>query len=106
MKDTTTNYPVGDKVGFIVSVPGAAPLNPAVLQPLMVTSINNGTDGTSAGSTRPLALDLLSLLANDGQTVATVTSTTPFDAVRIDVAGLANVLTKIDVYAAGACVTP
>lgn len=106
VKDTVTTYPAGDKVGFIVSVPGAALLNLAALQPVTVTAINNGVDGTSAGVTRPLALDLLSLLANEGQTVATVISAAPFNAVRIDVAGVANVLTNVDVYAAGACVTP
>ena len=53
VKDTVNTYPAGDKVGFIVSVPGAALLNLAALQPVTVTAINNGTDGTSAGSTRP-----------------------------------------------------
>jgi hypothetical protein len=109
VQDTVNSFPAGDLVGFVVSVPGASVLNLALLQPVTITAESIAADGTvtdegSAGATRPVALDLLSLLANDGETVATVTATGTFNAVNIDVSGVANALTDINVFYAGACV--
>jgi hypothetical protein len=110
VQDTAASFPAGDEVGFLIQVPGAGLLNLALLQPVVVTAVNintaagTSTDVTSAGASRTVALDLLGLLANNGESAAVVTSTGTFNAVRIDVAGVANVLTNINVYEAGVCV--
>ena len=105
VKDNTGSFPAGDVAGFIISFPAAQLITLSLFEPITVTTINNGVDGASGVNTRDVALDLLTLLSDPQAFVGlTVTATTQFNALRIDVGGLANVLSNVDVFTAGVCV--
>ena len=96
----------GTLAGFIVSDPKAI-LNVALLQELTVSTTLTTSSGTtvqdSAGNGKTLALDLLELLGNPAEVGVTVETTKSFSGLELGLGGVANVLTSIDVVAAGLC---
>ncbi len=103
--DTKTTFPAGSIAGFVVAVPDAPLLTLDLLQTVNVTTRLNGIDTPdSAGQNALLKLDLLGILNDPSKKfVSAGVSTTPYDAARLTLGGVASVLTQLQVYGAGVC---
>jgi hypothetical protein len=99
--DGTTSYPAGRKAGILLSKP-AALLTVGLLSNVSVDTLLNGTVQDSGSASALLTLDAVGLLANPQEGFYYLTTTKPFNAVRVRAASV-SVLSTLQVY--GACVT-
>ncbi|WP_428382075.1 hypothetical protein [Nevskia ramosa] len=99
VQDTSTTYPGGRRVGFVVADPPGALLTLTLLQNVTVSTFLNGVQQSSANNTL-LTLDLLgtSLLGNPQQvTYASFVPTTPFNEVRLGFRSVLGALGELKV---------
>lgn len=100
VKDNTTIYPSGRKVGFLVAHPSSL-LSAAVLQNVSLKTLLGNTVQQSATISDLLNVTLLGAPSDPNEAFLNFVTTKPFDSVRLDVNSLASVLSQFRVY--GAC---
>lgn len=103
---TTTPYPAGSIAGVVGAFPQSA-LDAGVLQTVTIDTLLRDSNGneqlvesadatnTSGGSVK---VQLLGLIGGGNNAYASFQTTKPFDAVQVDLGGLANVLNTFNVY--------
>ncbi len=103
-------FPAGQSAGFIIGRPAGALLSAEVLSQLTISTLLNGTVqeslSSSAGGILPplLRLTLLGMLGDSNTALLTITTTKPYDAIRVTFGtGVASALTTTEVF--GACGT-
>ncbi|HTU65619.1 MAG TPA: hypothetical protein VMF52_06705 [Steroidobacteraceae bacterium] len=102
VEDTSTTYPAGRKVGFLVSDPGTL-LTVGALQNVRVRTYLDGVQQETASVNDVLDISALGLLQDPEAAFVGFRATKPFDRARIDLFSVASVLDTKRVY--GSCVT-
>lgn len=105
----TVPFAAGSKPGFVISRPTGSLLLVEVASQIEVSTLLGGNQQESSSSAVPLRLDLLGIPLTGGQEqgLVTITTSLPFDAVRIKLkSGLASALTNVRVSSACATTNP
>ncbi|WP_043113168.1 Ig-like domain-containing protein [Solimonas flava] len=105
----TVPFAAGSKPGFVISRPTGSLLLAEVASQIEVSTLLGGNQQESSSSAVPLRLDLLGIPLTGGQEqgLVTITTSLPFDAVRIKLkSGLASALTNVRVSSACATTNP
>jgi len=102
VSNSSGTFPSGRRAGFLVADPSAL-LNLSLLQNVTVDTLLGGTLQESATVGNLLELQALGLFNNPREGFVGFRTTKPFDALRLDLGQLANILGSLDVF--GACVS-
>lgn len=107
--NAATDFPAGNHPGFVIGLPAGNVVLAQVLAALQVSTL--AADGTvieSSGPIIPLRLDLLGLelIPNADTGLISLTATQPYQGLRFTAnAGIASLLTNVQVYSACAATT-
>ncbi|GAC1626925.1 MAG: hypothetical protein NVS9B10_15310 [Nevskia sp.] len=107
VQDTSTTYPAGRRVGFVVADPAGALLTLNLLQNTTVTTFNNTADVDTSTNNATLALDLVGTPVVGTQPVfVSLVSTAPFVGVRLNFGATLTALASLNVFQACVSVNP
>jgi hypothetical protein len=102
VEDTTTSYPAGRRVGFLVARPSSL-LSLGLLNNVKIRTYLDGVQQDVASASSLLELDALGLFTDPNEAFVGFVATKPFDTARLDLSALAGVADTLKVY--GSCVT-
>jgi hypothetical protein len=97
--DTTTSYPAGRRVGFLVSDPGTL-LTLSIIPNVTVRTYLNGAAQESATATGLLQVSAVGLFTDPDEGFLSFPTSKPFNEVRLDLGSLAAVGSVLNVYQA------